>query len=128
MLTYCFIGYLKLTNVRNVPLQPQCVIDDNVQHNGTLLRFAGAITAEEISMLCLTSQSVRGFLVHTVFFNSHCRLKSSGFKSGDLGGYITFLFAPSVFHSAKFDDCWFYRHQSDESIAMWISWRLREDL
>jgi hypothetical protein len=62
-----FLGYLKLTNVQNVHHQPQCIAYNNVQQGSGI---AGGIATEAISILCLRSCSVLGFLVHTVFFKS----------------------------------------------------------
>jgi hypothetical protein len=37
MLTYCFNGYLKLTNVQNIHQQPQCNAGNNMQQSGIVL-------------------------------------------------------------------------------------------
>jgi hypothetical protein len=62
---------------------------------------AGEIGTEAISILCLRSCSVLGFPVHTMFFKSPHRQKSSGVKTGNWGRYSKLLLSVSMFSLCK---------------------------
>jgi hypothetical protein len=59
-----------------------------------IFHIISEVAAQEISISCLRSHSVLGFLAYTVLFKSPHRLKTNSVKSGVRGGYSTLSLRP----------------------------------